>query len=44
MTGRKPPGVSWESWTERKIREGIERGEFDGLPGAGKPPRDRRRR
>jgi hypothetical protein len=40
MTGRKPPGVSWESWTERKIREGIERGEFDDLPGAGKPLAD----
>jgi hypothetical protein len=34
---RKPPGVSWESWTERLIREGIERGEFDDLPGEGKP-------
>jgi hypothetical protein len=34
---RKPPGTSWESWTERQIREGIERGEFDDLPGAGKP-------
>jgi len=37
MTSRKPPGVSWESWTERQIREGIERGEFDGLAGAGRP-------
>jgi hypothetical protein len=37
MTARKPPGVSWESWTDRQIREGIERGEFDDLPGAGQP-------
>ena len=37
MTGRKPPGVSWEGWTERLIREGIERGEFDDLPGRGRP-------
>ena len=37
MTARKPPGVSWENWAERQIREGIERGEFDQLPGAGKP-------
>jgi hypothetical protein len=37
MTTRKPPGVSWESWTERQIREGIERGEFDDLPGKGRP-------
>ena len=36
-SGRKPPGVSWESWTERLIREGIDRGEFDDLPGRGKP-------
>jgi hypothetical protein len=27
----------WESAVERQIREGIERGEFDDLPGAGKP-------
>jgi Domain of unknown function (DUF1992) len=37
---RKPPGVSWESWIDRQIREGMERGEFDGLPGHGKPLRD----
>ena len=37
MTERKPPGVSWESWIERQIREAEERGEFDNLPGAGKP-------
>jgi hypothetical protein len=27
----------WENWVERQIREGIERGEFDNLPGTGKP-------
>jgi len=37
MTVRKPPGVSWDSWVERQIRESMERGEFDDLPGAGKP-------
>jgi hypothetical protein len=34
---RKPPKVSWESWIERKIRESMERGEFDNLPGRGQP-------
>jgi Domain of unknown function (DUF1992) len=37
VTGRKPPGVGWETWVERQIREATERGEFDDLPGAGKP-------
>ena len=37
MTERKPPGVSWETWIDRQIREGMDRGEFDGLPGHGKP-------
>jgi hypothetical protein len=37
MTDRKPPGVSWETWIERQIREGLERGDLDGLPGHGKP-------
>lgn len=37
MTVRKPPGISWEGWTERLIREGVERGDFDGLPGRGRP-------
>ena len=27
----------YESWVDRQIREAIERGEFDNLPGAGKP-------
>lgn len=29
--------VVFESWIDRQIREAIERGEFDNLPGAGKP-------
>ncbi|MGN9843058.1 DUF1992 domain-containing protein [Nonomuraea sp. H19] len=37
MTERKPPGVPFESWIDRQIREAMERGEFDDLPGAGKP-------
>lgn len=32
-----PPGVVFEGWIDRQIREAIERGEFDNLPGAGKP-------
>ena len=37
MTERKPPGVSFESWIDRQIREAEARGEFAELPGAGKP-------
>lgn len=40
MTERKPPGVTFESWADRQIREAEERGAFAGLPGAGKPLRD----
>jgi hypothetical protein len=40
MTERKPPGVSFETWVERQIREATERGELDNLPGAGKPIAD----
>jgi Domain of unknown function (DUF1992) len=29
--------VRYESWVERQIREAIERGEFDNLPGQGRP-------
>jgi hypothetical protein len=29
--------MRYESWVERQIREAMERGEFDNLPGAGKP-------
>jgi len=34
---RKPPSESWESFTDRKIREAQEEGAFDALPGFGKP-------
>lgn len=37
MSQKKPPGVSWESFVERQIREAQEAGEFDGLPGFGQP-------
>ena len=37
---RKPAGVSWESWIDRKIRESMEAGEFDNLPGSGQPIAD----
>ena len=29
--------MRYESWVERHVREAIERGEFDNLPGAGRP-------
>jgi hypothetical protein len=28
---------SWESYAEQKVREAIERGEFERLPSAGRP-------
>jgi Domain of unknown function (DUF1992) len=37
MVERRPILSDWESSVERQIREGIERGEFDNLPGAGQP-------
>jgi hypothetical protein len=37
MTRRKPRDLDFETWIERQIREARERGEFDDLPGAGKP-------
>jgi Domain of unknown function (DUF1992) len=40
MSERKPPGVGFGTWVERQIREATERGEFDNLPGAGKPIAD----
>ena len=40
MTERKPPGIGFGTWVERQIREATERGEFDNLPGAGKPIAD----
>lgn len=29
--------MQFESWIDRQVREAMERGEFDDLPGAGKP-------
>jgi len=40
MTERKPPNVSFETWIDRQIRDATERGEFDDLPGRGKPIAD----
>jgi hypothetical protein len=40
MAERKPPGLGWETWIDRQIRKATERGEFDDLPGAGKPLAD----
>ncbi|MEU0834557.1 DUF1992 domain-containing protein [Streptomyces sp. NPDC005969] len=37
MTERKPPGVSFESWVDKQIRDSEERGDFSQLPGFGKP-------
>src|SRR5256885_11840480 len=37
---RKPEKMRWETWVERQIRESMARGEFDNLPGAGKPIAD----
>lgn len=37
MTERKPPGVSFETWVDKQIREAEQRGEFAELAGAGKP-------
>lgn len=37
MTARKPPGLDYETWIDRQIREAEERGEFEDLPGAGEP-------
>ncbi len=34
---RKPAGMTWESFVERRIREATEAGAFSGLPGLGKP-------
>ena len=37
MTERKPAHMSFDSWIDAQIREAQERGEFDNLPGKGKP-------
>ena len=45
MTERKKPGVTFESWVDKQIRQAQDEGAFEGLEGAGKPipagdPRD----
>ncbi|MFF8830734.1 DUF1992 domain-containing protein [Streptomyces sp. NPDC015131] len=40
MTERKPPGVDFESFVDKQIREAAERGDFRDLPGFGKPLAD----
>jgi hypothetical protein len=37
MTERKPQGMSFQTWVDSQISRSIERGEFEGLSGAGKP-------
>ncbi|MGC4940271.1 DUF1992 domain-containing protein [Kribbella sp. DT2] len=37
MTERKPPGISTQDWVEIQIKQAEQRGDFEGLPGAGKP-------
>jgi len=37
MTERKPPGISFESYVDKQIRDAEARGEFADLPGAGRP-------
>ncbi|QRP50632.1 DUF1992 domain-containing protein [Amycolatopsis sp. FDAARGOS 1241] len=37
MAERKPRGMSFGSWVDRQITAAQERGDFDDLPGAGKP-------
>jgi Domain of unknown function (DUF1992) len=37
MTQRKRPGVRFETWIDRQVRQAAERGEFDDLPGSGAP-------
>ncbi|MFD2474379.1 DnaJ family domain-containing protein [Amycolatopsis silviterrae] len=37
MTERKPPGVSFGTWVDRQIAAAESRGDFEDLPGAGKP-------
>jgi hypothetical protein len=37
MTERKPPGMSFETWVDSQISRSIARGDFERLPGAGRP-------
>ncbi len=39
MTERKPPGMSFETWVDSQISRSIARGDFEHLPGAGRPLR-----
>jgi hypothetical protein len=40
MTERKPPGMSFETWVGQQISQAMARGDFEHLPGAGKPLKD----
>jgi hypothetical protein len=40
MTERKPPGMSFETWVGQQISQAVARGDFEHLPGAGKPLKD----
>jgi len=40
VTERKPAGVSWGSWIDRQIEKARQRGDFDDLPGSGRPIAD----
>ena len=37
MTERKPPGMKTQDWVEAQLKRAQQAGEFDNLPGAGKP-------
>ncbi len=37
MSERKPGGMKWETWIDRQIRQAEAEGEFENLPGRGKP-------
>ena len=37
MTQRKPPAARWDSWVDQAIRRAQDEGQFDDLPGKGKP-------
>ncbi|MGV8872197.1 MAG: DUF1992 domain-containing protein [Rhodococcus sp. (in: high G+C Gram-positive bacteria)] len=37
MTERKKPGVTFESWVDKQIRQAQDEGAFEGLEGTGKP-------
>jgi hypothetical protein len=39
MTERKPQGMSFETWVDHQISQSIARGDFERLPGKGRPLR-----